>query len=105
MSERTALNYLNNWRNANWRNANAKAKVTELEEQIAKLQAERDVLHGALMKAGGLADIERWPERYPLVYGCMTDAIKEVECQCQHHFFGDQVTQRRCVKCNRLEVE
>jgi hypothetical protein len=45
--------------------------------KIAKLQAERDVLHGALMKAGGLADIDRWPERYPLVYGCMTDAIKE----------------------------
>jgi len=46
--------------------------------KVKKLQAERDVLHGALMKAGGLADIDRWPERYPLVYGCMTDAIKEV---------------------------
>ena len=53
-------------------------KLSGLQSENAKLQAERDVLHGALMKAGGLADIDRWPERYPLVYGCMTDAIKEI---------------------------
>jgi hypothetical protein len=53
--------------------------IKELQAENAKLQAERDVLHGALMKAGGLADIDRWPERYPLVYGCMTDAIKDTE--------------------------
>jgi chromosome segregation ATPase len=57
----------------------ANANLNTVRRQRRELEAERDVLHGALTKAGGLADVDRWPERYPLVYGCMTDAITEVD--------------------------
>mgnify|MGYP001139033973 CR=1 FL=1 len=40
---------------------------------ISNLQAENDRLREVLRKAGGLAEIDNWSERYPKVYGLMAE--------------------------------
>ena len=48
-------------------------RITLLMEHIEALEAENKRLREVLRKAGGLAEYDNWPERYPKVYGLMAE--------------------------------